>query len=291
MGRPDRVRWLEAAGMDRLALMRMRGWVIDLFLWACPLGGGAIFILRLLAAQTTRSSFAIPKNEKLFHVPGAGGLTLLAVAILLPLLMSFVTRRVVGFFAGASFLVLLVTCTSWWRSHSAGDQISLYTLDEGAYHSWVIGSGRGGVAFIRRRNSAELRREAAPGKRTTTARERRVTHWWYSPPGPDPASWDLFETTPRPLRRLGFAGTRRTPATWSPRDGGITSALAVPYWFCCLLATPLPLAWTVRYRRRRRIVRRALAGQCVGCGYDLRATPDPTGARLAVCPECGEARR
>jgi len=50
----------------------------------------------------------------------------------------------------------------------------------------------------------------------------------------------------------------------------------VPLW---VLVIPLAFASGVLARRARR-ARRALRGQCVRCGYDLRATP-------GRCPECG----
>jgi len=40
------------------------------------------------------------------------------------------------------------------------------------------------------------------------------------------------------------------------------------------------------YRWRHKLRGRAI-GLCANCGYDLRATPDPKGPLLPICPECG----
>ncbi len=82
------------------------------------------------------------------------------------------------------------------------------------------------------------------------------------------------------------------PLRWStssrsrPKDGDDSRSitLGISHWLAALL---LAIGPTLRFKtlRRQRRIRRV--GLCPKCGYDLRATPDPAGPRLAVCPECG----
>jgi hypothetical protein len=81
----------------------------------------------------------------------------------------------------------------------------------------------------------------------------------------------------------GF-GAGRYERTWTSPSGQERTtrshaAARVPHGFV-LLALLAPPVIAIRRRARRR--RRTRAGQCLTCGYDLRATP-------GRCPECGSA--
>jgi len=82
---------------------------------------------------------------------------------------------------------------------------------------------------------------------------------------------------------LGFAQGHWTAYIGVGRNGGTTngSYVAVPIWFLLLVFGVLPGRAVVRWWRERR---RASAGTCRVCGYDLRASPER-------CPECGTPRR
>lgn len=56
--------------------------------------------------------------------------------------------------------------------------------------------------------------------------------------------------------------------------------LQLPWWSCVLIGTLLVAPSVREMMRHRQSGRRLSAGQCVICGYDLRATPER-------CPECG----
>jgi len=81
----------------------------------------------------------------------------------------------------------------------------------------------------------------------------------------------LFEYTQSPCIR----GPKSQPYAI-----GIWRQVRVPYGIVIALClAPPALHWLHGVRTRRRHVRLA-GGRCLGCGYDLRATPDR-------CPECG----
>jgi hypothetical protein len=66
----------------------------------------------------------------------------------------------------------------------------------------------------------------------------------------------------------------------------------LPCWLLALYSGVWPLtSFAMLIRRRVRHRRLALAGCCVKCGYDLRATPQAGGELVSRCPECGTSAK
>ncbi|MDB5323327.1 MAG: hypothetical protein JWN40_4958 [Phycisphaerales bacterium] len=107
---------------------------------------------------------------------------------------------------------------------------------------------------------------------------------------PDPAEWHWGTRLPRGFARelaRDFAGSHAPVAGFfvGRASGNMFSytVIVFPMPFVVTLLALLPLGDLIRYRRRRRRLRRAKSGCCTHCGYDLRATPDQ-------CPECGRVQ-
>lgn len=78
----------------------------------------------------------------------------------------------------------------------------------------------------------------------------------------------------RHLLTPGVARAAIYPATVDAVD------VSAPCWLLVLAFGFLPTTYAMRWAARLRRRRRALAGRCARCGYDLRASADR-------CPECG----
>jgi hypothetical protein len=265
--------------------LRGRGWMIDVFLWVCSLAGITLLVTRLLAGRVSSERYPWKYIES-FDLPSTCWIVLSAGATLVPLTVAFLSRRAVGFLAGVSMLLLAITATTWLRSHWVADHAALAWFYEG---TGPLGEGRRELWLISTAGQLRIHVQEEPAPLMGYRWRVPGFHYWTSDPLQERSadSGQDVGGISRLTRRLGF--TMAIRPYWKPGRGGITFALALPYWFLCLLATPLPLAWAIRHRRRRRAARRAEAGACAKCGYDLRATPDPDGARLPVCPECGIA--
>ena len=109
-------------------------------------------------------------------------------------------------------------------------------------------------------------------------------HYEFDSPGAQPWNYPVpASLNPKRVvwfERLGCrAVSTTTGAHW---QRGRFFEFMLPLWLIVVMGSIPPLVWELRYRRgRRRRMRRSL-GQCVACGYDLRATPQR-------CPECGAA--
>jgi hypothetical protein len=137
----------------------------------------------------------------------------------------------------------------------------------------TVGTGNGVAVYWGRAVAVSEATEAAAAERRDYILSQKRTFRDWTPPS-------LFWPRVRPGgRRLGRAGYSHGPMPGGV-PGGAETMITFPLWPAAV-ATAVPLgAWLATYRRRKRLRRRAEAGLCRACGYDLRATP-------GMCPECG----
>jgi hypothetical protein len=159
-----------------------------------------------------------------------------------------------------SLLLSLLLVGLWARSFYRLDEVSRVTAQS---------EMQGAISF---RGAVHLSRATA---RTAGV---RATRWDTLAIAPS-TTWADHYPTGLSWYHLGFGGagavgeSRLTP--WLFRN----EVLIVPYWAICAV-TLLPLVPSSSRSIRRQVRKRR--GQCLTCGYDLRASP-------GRCPECGTA--
>jgi hypothetical protein len=166
------------------------------------------------------------------------------------------TRRLLTLLSAGSLVLCLAAVTLWVRTTALG------RLDDFEYMSaetqgcvWLA-RGRVYVNYL---------------STTVSWWEPRPHRWTYVA-----STWEYAEpASGLQVDALGF-GFSRLDGT-SAGSPYVDTWTVVPFWAVTVVTAILPAS---RIAARVRRSRRARAGLCPSCGYDLRASPDR-------CPECG----
>jgi hypothetical protein len=162
----------------------------------------------------------------------------------------------------ASFIVALAVGIGWARSYGLADTVAI--VGPGGRPLLLLAVAKGSVFVL-----------------TDTARVSGLPfgsiHWWPMPLQTVADSIASFsDEAKRHWQGRGFSAGFGV-SLWNAPRGHFAFASA-PAWLIFPLAVIFPVRWSARQFRSQRRIRR---GQCLKCGYDLRASTER-------CPECGQ---
>ena len=174
--------------------------------------------------------------------------------------MSRPARHLLTLCSAVSLLLCVAACVQWVRTSALNRSDNIQFGSGNVSRSITMSGGR---LYFRHMTAAVPWWEPQP--------------WSYEGRGGvdsyEPAADLRFDV-------LGFAFAHERGFTWGSR--WVETWVIIPLWALAVLSAVLPALWLGRRVRRSRRRRRAGAGLCPSCGYDLRASP-------GRCPECGAA--